>query len=78
MKQNKWMLTLLIVMGAMLGVTACSPAAVPAAEPAATEAATEAMATEAPAATEEPMAALSGEIIIDGSSYRMKDRVSDV
>ena len=67
MKQNKWILTLLFVMVAMLGVTACSPAA-PAAEPAATEAATEAMATEAPAATEEPMAALSGEIIIDGSS----------
>jgi len=68
MKQNKWILTLLFVMVAMLGVTACSPAAAPAAEPAATEAATEAMATEAPAATEEPMAALSGEIIIDGSS----------
>ena len=64
MKQNKWIVTLLFVMAAMMAFTACSPAAVPATEPAATEA----METEAPAATEEPMVALSGEIIIDGSS----------
>ena len=66
MKQNKWIVTLRFVMVAMMAFTACSPAAAPAAEPAATAA--QAMATEAPAATEEPMAALSGEIIIDGSS----------
>ena len=68
MKQNKWIVTLLLVLVAMMAFTACSPAAAPAAEAAVTEAMTEAVATEAPAITEEPKAALSGEIIIDGSS----------
>jgi phosphate transport system substrate-binding protein len=69
MKQNKWIVTLLLVMAAMLAFTACSPAAAPATEAAATEApAAEAAPAAAPEAAEEPAVALSGDIIIDGSS----------
>ena len=69
MKQNKWIAALLLVMAAMLAFAACSPAAAPAAQAEATKApAAEVAPASAPEATEEPMVALSGDIIIDGSS----------